>query len=262
MVQVPADDGKFLTDLSRIPIFGGNYAIERAYPSSPSKQCNNCWRFAHLKPRCKNPTVCPLCAGPHAKAEHRCPNSTCPKGGNLKPVLNCCIASPARCPNCSENHSAGDRDCTARPIPPPGTAPDVPEVENTTTAAAHRPPQPAARLRPSTDPDAMDLQPDEAGPTAPSSTPPPPGLGSPLEFATPRAPLRPALMGPSGSTSRTGRPHPMGSPAPPLPPENSRPRAGKCLTTHFLHSGAGPPTLLVHCSAQQPRELGCVSFLV
>ena len=37
VVQVHAEDGKFLTDLSRIPILGGNYVIERAYPSSLSK---------------------------------------------------------------------------------------------------------------------------------------------------------------------------------------------------------------------------------
>ena len=36
-------------------------------------------------------------------------------------------------------------------------------------------------------------------------------------------------------------PNPTGSPAPPPPPETSRPRAGKCLTTHPLHLGAGPP---------------------
>ena len=36
-------------------------------------------------------------------------------------------------------------------------------------------------------------------------------------------------------------PSPMGSPATPPPPENSWPRAGKCLTTHPLHLGAGPP---------------------
>ena len=145
VVQVTAEDGKFLTDLSRIPILGGNYAIERAYPSCPSKQCNNCSRFGHVKPRRKNPTVCPLCAGPHAKAEHRCPNPTCPKGGNLKPVLNCCIASPARCPNCSKDHSAGYRDCTARPVPPPRTAPNVPEAEDIVPAA---PPSPSSISRP------------------------------------------------------------------------------------------------------------------
>ena len=104
VVQVPAEDGKSLTDLSRITILGGNSVIQRAYPFSPSKQCNNCWRFGHVKPRCKNPTICPLCAGPHAKTEHRCPNPTCSRGGHLKLVLNCCIASPARCSNCSEDH--------------------------------------------------------------------------------------------------------------------------------------------------------------
>ena len=36
-------------------------------------------------------------------------------------------------------------------------------------------------------------------------------------------------------------PNPMGSPAPPLPPEISRPRAGKCLAVYLLHLGAGPP---------------------
>ena len=107
VVQVPAEDRMLLTDLSRIRILGGNYVIESAYPSSPSKQCNTCWRFGHVKPRCKNPTVCPLRAGPHAKAEHLCPNPTCRKEGNLKAVLNCCIASPAHWPNCSEDHSAG-----------------------------------------------------------------------------------------------------------------------------------------------------------
>ena len=186
----------------------------RAYPSFPSKPCNNCWRFGHVKPRCKNPTVCPLCAGPHAKIEHRYPNPTCPKGGNLKPVLNRCIASPARCPNCSEDHSAGYRDCTARPVPPPRNAPGAPEAVASAPAAPRRPPQPAVHQPPSADPDAMDTQPDEARPPAPSSNPPPLGLESPLEFATPRAPLRPALMGPSGSTTRTGRPQPDGEPSP------------------------------------------------
>ena len=37
VIQVSAEDVKFLTDFSRIPILGGNYVIERAYPLSPSK---------------------------------------------------------------------------------------------------------------------------------------------------------------------------------------------------------------------------------
>ena len=225
VVQVPAEDGKVLTDRSRIPIVGGNYVIERDYPSAPSKQCNNCWRFGHVKPRCKNPTVCPLCAGPHAKAEHRCPHPTCPKGGNLKPVLNCCIVSPARCPNCSEDHSAGFRDYSACPIPPPRTPPDAPEAEAAAPVAPRRPPHSAAHQLPSSDPNAMDIQTDEAGPPAPSSTPPLPGLESSLEFATPRAPLRPALLGSSGSTTGTGRPQPDMEPSPsPAPRDQSASR--------------------------------------
>ena len=217
IVQVPAEDGKILANLSKIPILGGNFVIEKAYPSSPSKQCNNCWRFRQVKPRCKNSTVCPLCAGPHTKADHLCPNLTCPKGGNLKLVLNCCtIASPAQCPNCSEDHSAGYRDCTARPVPSPRNAPSPSETEVAASATPRRTSQPAILQLPPSDPDAMDTQSDEARPPAPSSTPLPPGLESPLEFATLRAPLCSALMGALGSTIRIGRPQPNGelSPSP------------------------------------------------
>ena len=170
------------------------------------------------KPLCKNPTVCPLCAGPQAKAEHRCPNPTCPRGGNLKPVLNCCIASPARYPNCSEDHSAGYRDCMARPIPPPVVPP---------TSWRRRQPPLLPLTAHLSSPSASYLRPIQTlwtpnqmkqDPPLPLPHTPPPGLESPLEFATPKAPLRPALMDPSRSTTRTGRPHPDGeltpSPAP------------------------------------------------
>ena len=80
--------------------------------------------------------------------------------------------------------------------------------------------------------------------TRTSCTRPPPGLQSPLEFATPRAPLRPALIGPSGPPSGPVAPNPMGSPAPPWPPEISCPRSGKCLTTPPLYLGAGPPRVI------------------
>ena len=62
-------------------------------------------------------------------------------------------------------------------------------------------------------------------PPLPLPPPPPPGLESPLEFGTPRAPLRPALIGPSGSTTRTGCPQPNGEPSPsPAPREQSASR--------------------------------------
>ena len=49
-------------------------------------------------------------------------------------------------------------------------------------------------------------------------------------------------------------PNPMGSPAPPPPLVTSQPRAGKCLTTHPLHLGAGPPH--VPCPSFNTTALG------
>ena len=192
-------------------------------------------------PRCKNPTICPLCAGPHAKAEHRCPNPTCPRGGNLKPVFNCCIASPARCPNYSEDHSASYRDCTASPVPPP-VLPLTPQRRKT----PHLPPS-IAHLN---QPPAHFLQltrmlwtfsRTKQGSPLPVSHPPPQAL-SPRWSLLPQEPLFVLRSWvPRDPPPGLVTPNPMGSPAPPLPPEISRPRAGKCLAAHPLHLGAGPP---------------------
>ena len=94
--------------------------VERVYSSNRYTQCRNCWGFGHVAPRCesKDP-VCPLCSLNHSRAHHRCPNSTCPGSGNLKPLLNCCSSSPACCVNCGQDHSALYRDCSQRPVPPP-----------------------------------------------------------------------------------------------------------------------------------------------
>ena len=62
-------------------------------------------------------------------------------------------------------------------------------------------------------------------PPLPVLHPPSPCLESPLEFATPTAPLCPVLMGPSGSTARIGRPQPDGEPSPsPAPSDQSASR--------------------------------------
>ena len=86
--------------------------------------------------------------------------------------------------------------------------------------ATHLNPLTTSCLRPTQTPwTPIQMRPD---PPLPLPYPPPPGLESPLEFATPRAPLRPALMGPSGSTTRTGRPQPNGEPSPsPAPRDQS-----------------------------------------
>ena len=213
VVQVSAEDGKAFSSLSKIPLLGDNRNIERAYSSSPTKQCLNCWRFGHVKPRCKNLTVTPLCAGPHSQAEHRCPNPTCPKDGNLRPVRNCCIASPACCPNCSEDHSAGYGDCSARLVPAPRDPQAAPGPVISFASAPQPAPSPFHAPTSAEDPDAMVTQPDNARPQW-AATPEPPGLESPVEFTTHRAPVRPALMGPSGSAPRIGRPQPDEEPSP------------------------------------------------
>jgi hypothetical protein len=105
--------------LPSIRLFSQVRKVERAYSSSKNTQCTNCWKFGHHQQRCPQPyPTCPLCSLAHSKSAHRCPNPTCPKGGNIKPILNCCPSSAACCPNCKEDHSARYRDCPARPVSP------------------------------------------------------------------------------------------------------------------------------------------------
>ena len=160
-----------MSDLSRIATLGGHCVIERAYPSRPSEPCNICWRFGHVKSRCKKATICPLGAGPDTEAEHRCPNATCLKGETssqfspaalplrrailtiakttLQPKATALLAVfplpiVLRC-----SRDRGDRLC--RPL---------------------HPPQPSTQQLSLSDPDAIDIQPDEARLLALSLRPP------------------------------------------------------------------------------------------
>jgi len=125
------------------------------FSTSKSAQCRKCWKFGHMSHCCPNTLqVCPVSSLAHIKAEHRCPNLSCPKGGNLQPILDCCPSSVACCPNCQEGHSAHTRDCPWRPR----TAPDAPNVLSRETQ------------------DSYDLAEDQAGPstvirTAPGASP-------------------------------------------------------------------------------------------
>ena len=200
VVQVAAEHGWPMTDPPLALLYSENRVVERAYPSSPFTQCGNCWKFDHVKQRCKNPTVYSLCSGPHPKSQHRCSNPSCSKEGNLKPTLNCCVASAACCPNRGEAHSASYRDCSARPVPPPPLSPLLPAVE------------------------AMDVLPDapvHSRPNTPSG-----GLAPSIDLTTPRAAPRPPLAGPSGpSSTRTGCPVPTEEPSPsPAPRDPSASR--------------------------------------
>src|SRR5437879_5207162 len=111
----PADVPKFGTSISLFPHSG---RVEKAHSSSTSSQCRNCNRFGHSSPACKaTHSTCPLCTNSHSRRSHRCPNPTCPKMGNIKSVPDCCPASPLRCSNCDDPHTAFDKDCPSRPTP-------------------------------------------------------------------------------------------------------------------------------------------------
>jgi len=152
--------------LPSINLFSHNRRGEQMFSASKDSQCKKCWKFGHIPTRCPStPPVCPFCSLSHTKAEHRCPNPSCPKGGNLRPVLACCPSSVACCPNCQEEHSARSRDCPSRPK----TTPEAPELRSRQTQ------------------DSMDLAEDQAGPstvlpTAPSAAP-----------QTPSAPVLPRV---------------------------------------------------------------------
>ena len=117
-VVVNVEPDSVQTMLPSIYLFGNCRTVEKAYSSSPLTQCQKCWKYGHVKPLCKAeiPT-CLLCSLQHTKAEDRCPNPSCASGGNLKAILGYCLASPARCSNYGEAHSARSRDCPERPPP-------------------------------------------------------------------------------------------------------------------------------------------------
>ena len=110
--------------------------VKVADSANKTTRCRNCQRYSHTAPVCKyNHAVCPLCALHHKKLEHRCPNATCPKEGNLRPVTDCCSASPSHCASCRDDYPITDPSCPARPKrtqsepPPPGLAPVRPPPE-------------------------------------------------------------------------------------------------------------------------------------
>ena len=110
-------------------------------------------------------------------------------------------------------------------------------------------PPPAAHLIP---PSPSSLRPIRT-PWTPSQTkqdlllplPHPPQVLSPSWSLLPQGPVSALLLWvPRGPLPGLVAPNPMGSPVPPPLLEISQPRAGKCLTTHLLHLGAGPPHVI------------------
>jgi len=169
-VVVSVHPGDIQTMGASIRLFSRSRTVERAYSSNRYTQCKNCWNFGHVAPRCPSTDpVCPICSLNHTRASHRCPNPTCPGGGNLKATPGCCSSSPRRCVNCGGGHTAVHRDCESRPLPP--------TLRRSTIAAEVPPPPPAG--------DEMDTATDDQDNSPPSS--PTRSLQSAFEMATPRA---------------------------------------------------------------------------
>jgi len=169
-VIVSVHPGDVLTMGSSIRLFSRARTIERAYSSTRYTQCKNCWGYGHVAPRCPSTDpVCPICSLNHTRALHRCPNPTCPGGGNVKAVPGCCSSSPPRCVNCGSDHNATNRDCESRPSPPP--------LRRSTAATEAVPPPPIG--------DEMDTEADDRNVSPPPS--PTRSLQSAFEMATPRA---------------------------------------------------------------------------
>ena len=184
---------------SSIRLFSRSRTVERAYSSNSYTQCKNCWGFRHVAPRCPSiDPVCPICSLNHTRAMHRCPNPTCPGGGNTKATPGSCSSSPPHCANCEGAHTATHRDCVSRPSPP--------ALRRSTAAEEIVLPPPAG--------DAMDTAADEDDLSPPAS--PTRSLQSAFEMATPRARSSTILPAPVG-LSQGSRLLPPVEPASPSP---------------------------------------------
>jgi len=135
-------------------------------------------------------------ASPPISLSHRCPNPTCPGGGNLKATPGCCSSSPSRCVNCGENHTAVHRDCESRPVPP--------TLRRSNVAAEEVPPPPTG--------DEMDTAADVQDHSPPPS--PTRSLQSAFEMATPRARRTTILPASVRPTQSTGALPPAEQPSP------------------------------------------------
>ena len=198
-VIVSLHPGDVHTMGSAIRLFSGSCTIERAYSSNRYTQCQNCWGYGHVAPRClSTDPVCPICSLNHTRAMHRCPNPTCPGGGNSKAVPDCWSSSHPSWVDCGADHSATNRDCESRPSPPP--------LRRSTVATEVVPPPPAGNEIDTGTDDTVDSPP-------PSPTR---SLQSAFEMATPRARRRTILPASVRPTQGIGQ-------LPPVEPQSPSP---------------------------------------
>lgn len=142
----------------KINLFSQLRNVQRLYRANKTDICRFCSKFGHTAPACKaTHPIYPLCSLAHRRSEHRCPNPTCPKEGNLNAVPDYCPSSTLLCPHCNGPHAANFKNCPSHPIPqanPPTAAGPNPMVagdpmDSSDDAPAPRgaetPPQPPRR---------------------------------------------------------------------------------------------------------------------
>ena len=194
---------------SHIFLLSRKWEVKIAHSANKTTRYRNCQRYCHTAQVCKyNHPVCPICALHHRKMEHRCPNPTCPREGNLRPVANCCSASPPYYANCVDDHSATDPSCPARPKRAQNDPP---------------PPSPTA-VRPSPEEGEMDTTEDEADVAETPRPPAPPTvrrLLAAFEVVTPRSNRPSAPPSVVRPTPGAAGPLPQAAPSPsPAPPDD------------------------------------------
>lgn len=100
---------------SSINLFSRLRRCERLIATNAATQCRNCQQFGQIAARCKqdHPTY-PICSLNHTRVAHRCSNDGCEKGGNLKPVPDCCGATLSKCSICKLSHPSFSPSCPSR----------------------------------------------------------------------------------------------------------------------------------------------------
>jgi hypothetical protein len=97
---------------STIRLFSRVRKVAPIHSTNTTAHCRNCYRLGHPHQTCPDKTpTCPICSGSHTRAQHRCENLGCPKGGHLRPTPSCCPSSPPKCRNCSGAHTVFDLTC-------------------------------------------------------------------------------------------------------------------------------------------------------
>ena len=96
-----------------LSIDGKHCPINAATLRTGTPVCQNCWTWGHPTFACKSRLArCPICTGPHEKANH-CQFAGCchPKDKTKWTPADQPCPPPSRCVNCGKDHAADSAKC-------------------------------------------------------------------------------------------------------------------------------------------------------